>query len=191
MLIEGTSPNGNDASKTPAPVSRDELCSLIHNQVNETLKRTLPDILKTALSMAPQSNVSQEDEVVEQPQPKRAKLVGVDSDSPTANVSSSRSEKYYATTQQATISEELESFLKSAFTKQLSKEVWTNVMDQYLDIKGTADFLVSPTMQTGMKEDIKRVHGLSRTKDLFIFDESLAKSFRDQPFRDQSFQIKF
>ena len=47
-------------------------------------------------------------------------------------------------------------------------------MDQYPDIKGTADFLVSPTMQTGMKEDIKRVHGLSRTKDLFTFDEGLA-----------------
>ena len=47
-------------------------------------------------------------------------------------------------------------------------------MEQYPDIKGTADFLVSPIMQTGMKEDIKRVHGLSRTKDLFIFDEGLA-----------------
>ena len=46
MFLEGTSPNDNDASKTPVPVSREELCSLIHNQVNETLKRTLPDILK-------------------------------------------------------------------------------------------------------------------------------------------------
>ena len=72
MFIEGTSPNDNDAKKTPVPVSREELCSLIYNQLNETLKRTLPDILKTALSVAPQSNGSQEDEVVEQPLPKRA-----------------------------------------------------------------------------------------------------------------------
>ena len=146
MFIEGTSPNDNDASKTPAPVSRDELRSLIKNQVNETLKRTLPDILKSALRIAKKLNVSEEDEVLEQPQPKRAKLLGVDSDLPTANVSSSRSEKYYSTAQEATISKELTSFLKSAFTKQLSKEVLTNVIDQYPDIKGTVDFLVSPTM---------------------------------------------
>ncbi|XP_022806778.1 uncharacterized protein LOC111343852 [Stylophora pistillata] len=47
-------------------------------------------------------------------------------------------------------------------------------MEQYPDIKGTNDFLVSPVMQSGMKEDAKRVHGLSRTKDLFTFDEGLA-----------------
>ena len=122
--------------------------------------------------MTPEPNGSQENIAVEQPQPKRAKVV--DSHTPPAFVGSSRSDKYYAPAPEATISEELTSFLKSAFTKQLSKEVWTNVMEQYPDIKGTADFLVSPIMQTGMKEDIKRVHGLSRTKDLFTFDEGLA-----------------
>ncbi|PFX14795.1 putative RNA-directed DNA polymerase from transposon BS [Stylophora pistillata] len=45
---------------------------------------------------------------------------------------------------------------------------------QYPDIKGTNDFVVSPVMQSGMKEDIERVYGLSQTKDLFIFDEGLA-----------------
>ena len=69
--------------------------------------------------MAPQPNVSQEDEVFEQPQPKRAKLVGVDSDSSAANVSSSRSEKYYATAQEATISEELASFCRWTTPQQL------------------------------------------------------------------------
>ena len=47
-------------------------------------------------------------------------------------------------------------------------------MGQYPDIKGTAEFLVSPVMQTGMKDDIKRVHGLTKTKDLFTFDNGLA-----------------
>jgi hypothetical protein len=122
--------------------------------------------------MTPEPNGSEENIAVEQPQPKRAKVA--DGDTPPAFVGSSRSDKYYAPAPEATISEELTSFIKSAFTKQLSKEVWTNVMEQYPDIKGTADFLVSPIMQTGMKEDIKRVHGLSRTKDLFTFDEGLA-----------------
>ena len=122
--------------------------------------------------MTPEPNGFHENIAVEQPQPKRAKVV--DSDTPPAFVGSSRSDKYYAPAPEATISEELTSFIKSEFTKQLSKEVWTNVMEQYPDIKGTADFLVSPIMQTGMKEDIKRVHGLSRTKDLFTFDEGIA-----------------
>ena len=72
--------------------------------------------------------------------------------------------------QEAAISEELLSFLNSAFTNQLSKEVWTNIMEQYPDIKGTAEFLVSPVMQTGMKDDIKGAHGFTKTKDLFTFD---------------------
>ena len=169
MLIEGTS--SDDASATPIPVSRDQLSSLIEDKVTETLKRTLPDILRNAF-MTPEPKDPPENIAVEHPQPKRAKVVG--SDTPPASVSSSRSDKYYASAPEATISEELTSFLRSAFTKQLSKEVWTNVMEQYPDIKGTADFLVSPIMQTGMKEDIKRVHGLSRTKDLFTFDEGLA-----------------
>ena len=90
------------------------------------------------------------------------------------SATSSRADKYYAPVQEATIPEELLSFLKSAFTNQLSKEVWTNVMEQYPDIKGTAEFLVSPVMQTGMKDDIKRVHGFTKTKDVFTFDDGLA-----------------
>ena len=91
------------------------------------------------------------------------------------SATSSRADKYYAPVQKATISEELLSFLKSAFTNQLSKEIWTNVMEQYPDIKGTAEFLVSPVMQTGMKDDIKCVHGFTKTKDVFTFDDGLVR----------------
>jgi hypothetical protein len=162
MLIEGTL--SDDASATHIPVSS----SLIEDKITETLKRTA---VRNAF-MTPEPNGSQENIAVEQSRPKRAKVV--DSDTLPAFVGSSRSDKYYAPAPEATISEKLTSFIKSAFTKQLSEEVWTNVMEQYPDIKGTADFLVSPIMPTGMKEDIKRVHGLSRTKDLFTFDEGLA-----------------
>ena len=47
-------------------------------------------------------------------------------------------------------------------------------MEQYPDIKGTAEFLVSPVTQTGMKDDIKHVHGFTKTKDEFTFDDGLA-----------------
>ena len=47
-------------------------------------------------------------------------------------------------------------------------------MEQYPDIKGTAGFLVSPVVQTAMKDDIKRVHGFATTKDVFTFDDGFA-----------------
>jgi hypothetical protein len=111
MLIEGT--RSDDASATPIPVSRDQLSSLIEDKVTETLKRTLPDILRNAF-MTLEPNGSQENIAVEQPQPKRAKVA--DGDTPPAFVGSSRSDKYYAPAPEATISEELTSFIKSAFT---------------------------------------------------------------------------
>ena len=145
---------------------------MIEQKVAETLKRTLPGLLRNALS-APDFNNSPNVETNEgEPIAKKGKVQ--DDNTQFLSATSSRADKYYASVQEATISEELLSFLKSAFTNQLSKEVWTNVMEQYPDIKGTAEFLVSPVMQTGMKDDIKRVHGFTKTKDVFTFDDGLA-----------------
>jgi hypothetical protein len=143
--------------------------------VAETLKRTLPEILRSAfVTPAPDSVTHQATHG--EPTQKQAKS---DNDTPVA-VTNNRIDKYHAPIPETTLPDELVVFLKSAFTKQLSKEVWTNVMEQYPEIKGTADFLVSPVMQSGMKEDIKRHHGIPRTKELFSFDEGLAE--RQAPF---------
>ena len=145
---------------------------MIEQKVAETLKRTLPGLLRNAL-IAPDFNNSPNVETNEgETIAKKGKFQ--DDNIQFLSATSSRADKYYAPVQEATISEELLSFLKSAFTNQLSKEVWTNVMEQYPDIKGTAEFLVSPVMQTGMKDDIKRVHGFTKTKDVFSFDDGLA-----------------
>ena len=154
------------------PLSRDDITSVIEQKVAETLKRTLPGLLRNAL-IAPDFNNPPNVETNEgEPIAKKGKVR--DDNTQFLSATSSRADKYYAPVQEATISEELLSFLKSAFTNQLSKEVWTNVMEQYPDIKGTAEFLVSPVMQTGMKDDIKRVHGFTKTKDVFTFDDGLA-----------------
>ena len=154
------------------PLSRDDITSVIKQKVAETLKRTLPGLLRNAL-IAPDFNNPPNVETNEgEPIAKKGKVR--DDNTQFLSATSSRADKYYAPVQEATISEELLSFLKSAFTNQLSKEVWTNVMEQYPDIKGTAEFLVSPVMQTGMKDDIKRVHGFTKTKDVFTFDDGLA-----------------
>ena len=47
-------------------------------------------------------------------------------------------------------------FLSSAFTKPLSKAEWTELLDRYPAIEGMENVLVAPTMETGMKEDIKK-----------------------------------
>ncbi|CAB3993269.1 Hypothetical predicted protein, partial [Paramuricea clavata] len=170
--IESTEANFKSLLRKLAYFNRSTADTLESEYGSDKINRQYT-LLKTKLGEAYDLiQTSQENISVEQLQPKRAKVV--DSDTPPAFIGSSRSDKYYAPAPEATISEELTSFLKSAFTKQLFKEVWTNVMEQYPDIKGTVDFLVSPIMQTGMKEDIKRVHGLSRTNDLFTFDEGLA-----------------
>lgn len=96
MHIQSTS--SNDA--TQKPVSRDEISSLIENKVAETLKRTLPDILRNAF-IAPDPNCSPNMIYEEQPLPKKSKA---DDDTPSIPVCS-RTEKYYATVQEATISE--------------------------------------------------------------------------------------
>ena len=48
-------------------------------------------------------------------------------------------------------------------------------MPPYPQIKDTESFLVAPTMEDDMKEDVKRLHGYTKTKELFAFDDGLAE----------------
>ena len=66
-------------------------------------------------------------------------------------------------------------FLTSAFTKPLSKAVWTELLDKHPAVEGMENVLVAPVMETGMKEDIKKKHGYYKTKESFSFDEGLAE----------------
>ena len=45
----------------------------------------------------------------------------------------------------------------------------------YPPIKDTEALLVAPTMEAGMKDDIKKRHGYTKTKELFAFDDGLAE----------------
>ena len=77
---------------------------------------------------------------------------------------------FYNEPNEITIPEDLLEFLTATFTKSLYKEVWTQLLDKYPSIIGTENVLVSPTMEIGMKEDIKRKHGYMKSKELFAFD---------------------
>jgi len=62
-----------------------------------------------------------------------------------------------------------------AFSRALTKEKWKELTTSYPQIKDTESLLVAPTMEAGMKEDIKKRHGYTKTKELFAFDDRLAE----------------
>ena len=110
-------------------MSRDEITSLIEDKVAETLQRTLPDILKRTF-VAPEGSRLTDIVMDGESTPKRAKS---DDSNSISVINNSRTDRYYTPVQETTLPDELLSFLKSAFTKQLSKDVWSNVMQQYPD----------------------------------------------------------
>ena len=53
-------------------------------------------------------------------------------------------------------------------------------MEKYPQIKGTENILVSPTMETGTKEQMRQKFGHPKTQEILAFDEGLAE--RQAPF---------
>ena len=86
---------------------------------------------------------------------------------------SSRWGRFYSSEQATTISEDLLAFTTKAFSRALTKEKWKELTISYPQIKDTESFLVAPSMEAGMKEDIKKRHGYTKTKELFAFDDGL------------------
>ena len=68
---------------------------------------------------------------------------------------SGRSKRFYSKPRETVISDDLLQILTSVFTKPLSKEAGTELLDKYASIKGTENLLVSPKMEIGTKEDKK------------------------------------
>ncbi|CAB4034472.1 Hypothetical predicted protein, partial [Paramuricea clavata] len=71
-------------------------------------------------------------------------------------------------------------FLSTAFTKRLSKDVWSDLMKKYPPIKGMKEVLVAPTMETGTREYIKQKFGYHKTKEVFTSDDGLVE--KQAPF---------
>ena len=77
-----------------------------------------------------------------------------------AFISSARSSRFYSEPNRTSISPDMLDFLTSAFTKPLSKAVWTELLEKYPAIEGMENVLKSV-----MKEDIKKKHGQYKTKE--------------------------
>ena len=158
-------------------ITRDELNQIVAQQVAHTLQQNLPSLLKEALQTRPiEGQQSREQATVNE-------LQNTDLHNPDALNElplSDRLGKYYIETKQVSLSDETTNFLKTAFTKRLSKEVWSNIMQKYPPIEGTDTILVAPTMENGAKEHIKQKFGFQKTKEVFSTDEGLAE--RQTPF---------
>lgn len=89
--------------------------------------------------------------------------------------SSSRSDRFYSSEQETKLSQDLLDFTTKAFSRALTKEKWKELTYTYPPIKDTEALLVAPTMEAGMKDDIKKRHGYTKTKELFGFDDGLAE----------------
>ena len=89
--------------------------------------------------------------------------------------SSSRGDRFYSEEQETKLSQDLLHFTTKAFSRALTKEKWKELTTSYPQIKKTESLLVAPTMEAGMKEDIKKRHGYTKTKELFAFDDRLAE----------------
>ena len=92
----------------------------------------------------------------------------------------SRLAKYYTETKETVLAEEVATFLSTAFTKRLSKDVWSDLMKKYPPIKGMEEVLVAPTMETGTREYIKQKFGYHKTKEVFTADDGLVE--KQAPF---------
>ena len=89
----------------------------------------------------------------------------------TPEPTTSRRDRFYNTEQETVISKDLLSFTNKAFSRSLSKDKWKELTTSYTQIKDIESLLVAPTMEAGMKEELKKRHGYTKTKELFTFDD--------------------
>jgi hypothetical protein len=163
IVVQGASPD----IMTP---TAEQIRSLVEEQVTSSLQKTLPSILKEALANSALMSAppSTDDQNINDQESK-------DSTKPV-----SRLDRFYSSTKECVLSDPVLEVIKTAFSKQLSKDVWSDLMEKYPQIRNTDEILVAPTMETGIKEYIRQKFGHHKTKEILSFDDGLAE--RQAPF---------
>ena len=168
-----------DTSSDRSPLTIPEIRSLI----TDTIQQTLPMLLKEALkdvALPQHLNTSQLPDTSQlhnttQLPFSTATAVATEDDPLETPHLNSRLAKYYTETKEAQLSEEVTTFLTTALTKRLSKNVWSELMQKYPPIKGMDEVLVAPTMETGTREHMKQKFGYHKTKEVFATDDGLVE----------------
>ena len=96
-------------------------------------------------------------------------------ESSTTATHSSGFEWFYTPQRKVQLFSELLALTTQAFAKSLPKDTWKGLTENDPEIDGTESVLVAPTMEMGMKDDIRKKHGQSKTNEVFSFDDGLAE----------------
>ena len=84
-------------------------------------------------------------------------------------------DRFFSENKKTKVSAELLDLTTKAFSKALSVEKWKELIDSYPPIEGADSILIAPTMEAGMKEDLRNRHGYQKTKEVLAFDEGLSE----------------
>ena len=139
----------------------------IEKIVAETIAKTMPVVISQAIAATGVAKASVN--------PIPTQTTSATPATESASASSSGGERFYAMVNKARLSKELLDFTKEAFSKSLTKESWKTLSENYPEVEGSEVLLGAPSMETGMKEDIRKKHGYNKTKEVFAFDEGLAE----------------
>ena len=147
----------------------------IEKLVAEALEKSLPSVLARSLSTGVPQQAPPNDAQSGLPDTGEQSQVQEQSPRDIPTPDNSRFERFYMPQKKVQLSNELLSLTTEAFVKSLPKDTWKGLTENYPDIQRTESVLVAPTMETGMKEDIRKKHGHSKTKEVFSFDDGLAE----------------
>ena len=153
-------------ASTSAQYALDE--KIIENVVAETVAKSLPTVLARFLSsggLVPPTIATQL-ELASSEQPK---------DTGVNLPSTSRGDRFFSENKKTKVSAELLDLTTKSFSKALSVEKWKELIDSYPPIEGADSILIAPTMEAGMKEDLRNRHGYQKTKEVLAFDEGLSE----------------
>ena len=156
-------------NKSTPTAMADVASPALEKHIEESIATTVPVILAKFFSsggfIAPQEPSSKNVDSSPQGNPTDEEATGP----------SNRGERFFSTEEDFELSSELLDLTTKAFTKPLTKEKWKDLSAGYPPIKGTESFLCAPTMEAGMKEEIRKSHGHRKTKEVFSFDDGLAE----------------
>ena len=142
---------------------------IVENVVAETVGKCLPTVLARFLSLGnllPPLDATQQVGLASFEQPKG------DNDDLR---STSKGERFFSEHKKSKLSADLLDLITNAFSKALSVEKWKELFDTYPPIEGTDSILIAPTMEAGMKEDLRHRHYYQKTKEVLAFDEGLSE----------------